>query len=108
MDTAPPGKRLKTAPFAVHATRGIIRHRGFRRKTIGVLLTVAALMAIAGSTVLEGVLDPRQGAGWFAIYWLICGWLTFTALLLGLYDLLIVRSEGRAARRALRDEIGRR
>lgn len=103
-----PPKRLRTGSFAVHATRGIIRDRGFRRKTIAVLLTAAALMVIAGSTVLQGPLDPREGAGWFVIYWLVCAWLTFTALLLGLYDLLIVRAEGRAARRALHDSVRRR
>lgn len=99
-----PEKRLQTGPFVAHATRGIIRDRGFRRKTIAILLGAALLMVIAGTTLLRSVLDPREGVMWFAIYWLVCAWLTFTALLLALYDLLALRLEGREARRALREK----
>lgn len=108
MNTPPPEQRLRTARFAVHATRGIIRDRKVRRVTISILLALAVLMVIGGSTFLRDFLNPRaQGAGWFAVYWLACGWMTFTALLLALFDLLIVRAEARAARRLLQEEVRR-
>lgn len=97
-------KQLKTGSFVVHATRGIIRDRGVRRKTIFILLGTAVLMVVAGSTFLQGLLNPREHFGWFALFWLACGWLTLTSLLLALFDLLMVRAEARAARRALREE----
>lgn len=101
-------KKLRTAPFALHATRGIIRDRKMRRVTIAVLLVWALLMVIAGSTVLRAPLNPREhGVFWFAIFWLGCGWLTFTSLLLALFDLLMVRAEARYASRALRESVAR-
>ena len=100
-------ERLRTASFVVHATRGVIRDRAIRRKAIFVLLGSAVLMVIAGSTFLQQMLNPREHFGWFALFWLICGWFTITALLLALFDLLMLRAEGRAARRALREEAAR-
>ncbi|MEP6823144.1 MAG: hypothetical protein ABI946_12440 [Chthoniobacterales bacterium] len=106
METPPPQKTLRTVPFALHATRGIIRDRKVRRVTIFVLLTLAILMVIAGSTCLRETLNPHEhGAFWFAIYWLVCGWLTSTSVLLALFDLLMVRAEARAAGRVLRERV---
>ena len=105
METPPLEKKLQPVPFVVHATRGVLRDRSTRRKTIFVLLAIAVLMVIAGATFLQGLLNPRQHFGWFAFYWLACGWLTFTVLLLALFDLLMLRAEARAERRALREKI---
>ncbi len=107
MATPPPDPKLRAAPFAVHATRGIIRDRKTRRVAIFVLLALAVLMVIVGSTFLREFLNPRAHVGWFAVYWLACGWFTFTAMLLALFDLLIVRAEARQARRILREEAAR-
>lgn len=92
---------LKTASFAVHATRGVIRDRGMRRKAIVMLIACAVAMVLAGSTVLQPVLDPREHGVRFVVYWGIVVWLTATIILLALYDLLMVRREERAARRSL-------
>ena len=62
-------------------------------------------MAVAGATVLRDFLHPREHFAWFAIFWLICAWLTFTSLLLAVFDLLMLRAERRAAERVLRQEI---
>ena len=97
--------QLKTASFAVHATRGVIRDRGMRRKAIVMLLACAVVMVLAGSTVLQRVLDPREHGVRFVVYWLACAWVTMTFLLLALFDLLVVRAEGRAARRNLREQL---
>ncbi len=108
METPPPQKKLRTVPFALHATRGIIRDRKVRRITILLLLVLAVLMVTAGSTFLRETLAPREnGAFWFAIFWLVCGWLTFTSVLLALFDLLMVRAEARAASRVLRENAER-
>ena len=65
------------------------------------ILALAVLMLVAGSTFLKDTLDHRIHGAWFIIFWLACGWLTVTALLLALFDLLIMRAQGRAARKAL-------
>jgi hypothetical protein len=107
METPPDENELQAVSFATHATRGLIRDRAMRRKTIAILLALAVFMAIAGSTFLKGALNPREHLGWFAIFWLACGWLTITILLLALFDLLSVRSEARRARRILIEQAAR-
>ncbi|HMJ05147.1 MAG TPA: hypothetical protein VK474_02725 [Chthoniobacterales bacterium] len=104
METPPEEKKLRALPFVTHATRGLIRDRTMRRKVMFVLLAVAVLMLIAGSTLLQKMLDPRETVIWFMTYWLVCAWLTATSLLLALFDVLLVRAEERAARRALREQ----
>ncbi len=108
MDTPPPANKLRPVGFVAHATRGLLRDRGTRRKTIAGLVVLALLMVVLGATVLKGALDPMEHIGWFSIYWLVCGWLTITVMLMAVLDLLIVRSEARAERRRLRDESARR
>ena len=105
MTTPPEEKKLRSVPFVLHVTRGLIRDRAMRRKVIGGLLIVAVAMMIAGSTFLRALLDPREHFGWFAIFWLACGWFTITSLLLAVFDLLLLRAEGRATRRALREQV---
>jgi protein-S-isoprenylcysteine O-methyltransferase Ste14 len=99
--TAPDEKKLRIASFATHATRGIIRDQSSRRKMMGATLVVAVLLLIAGSTVLQDLLNPREHAVRFILYWLACAWFTVAALLLALFDALMVRAQGRAARKTL-------
>ena len=100
-------KPLRTASFVIHATRGVVRDQTVRRKTMFVLMIMALLLLFAGSTFLESILNPREHPGWFIFFWAACGWITLTALLLALFDLLIVRSQGRKAERALRETFAR-
>jgi len=104
METPPKEKRLRLAPFVAHATRGVGRNQSTRRTAMCVLLAVAALMLIGGSTVLRELLDPHEHVARFLLFWLACGWLTVTALLLALLDLLLVRAQARAARKAIAEE----
>jgi uncharacterized membrane protein len=105
METPPKEKNLETVSFVVHATRGVIRDQRTRRKAMVVLLALAVLMLLAGFTVFQSALNPRDHP-WFVIsFWIVCVWLTFTALLLALFDLLIVRLETRRAQRALREKL---
>lgn len=90
----------------VHVTRGIIRDRSTRRKTMFVLLMVALILLVSGSTFLQSTLNPREHPAEFILFWLICAWLTLTAMLLAIFDLLTLRLEARMAQRASRANSG--
>src|ERR1700720_1569132 len=100
-----PEKTLRTASFVVHATRGVVRDQTARRKIMFVLLVVALVLLFAGSTLLRSILNPRAHPVWFILYWLMCGWLTVTAKLLALFDLLVVRAQARKAERVLHGKV---
>ncbi|MBA2622636.1 MAG: hypothetical protein H0U88_03315 [Chthoniobacterales bacterium] len=102
--TSPEEKKLRTVSFIVHATRGVIRDRSFRRKVMAALLVLAGLMLTGGSAFLRDALAPQEHAVRFILYWLACAWLTITALLLAIFDLLIVRAESRAARKRMKEQ----
>jgi biotin transporter BioY len=97
-------KPLRTASFVVHATRGVIRDQNTRRKCMLVLLVTALVLLVCGSTFLHPILNPREHLAWSLLFWFACLWLTLTALLLAIFDLLIVRSQARKVRRALREK----
>ena len=97
----PDEKPLKAAAFAIHATRGVIRDQTVRRKAMFFLMLAALLFLFAGSTFLASFLNPREHLGWALFFWITCIWLTLTALLLALYDLLMVRLAARAEQRLL-------
>jgi hypothetical protein len=107
MEDSSEEKELQRISFIVHATRGVIRDQKTRRKAMALLLALAVLMLLAGFTVLQSFMNPR-GHPWFVIlFWVACVWLTFTAMLLALFDLLIVRLEARRAHRALLEKLER-
>lgn len=108
METRPKDKNLRTVSFAAHATRGIIRDQSTRRTAMCLLLATAALMLVAGSTALRELLDPHEHVTRFLLFWFSCGWLTVTALLLAVLDLLLVRAQARAERKAMTEEFGLR
>jgi hypothetical protein len=103
----PEEKPLQPASFAVHATRGIIRDQRTRRRVMVIVLTAALILMICGSTLLKQTLDPHEHTGWFLFFWLLCAWLTVTAILLAIFDLLMVSANTRKARRQLREDIER-
>jgi uncharacterized membrane protein len=105
METPPKEKNLETVSFVVHATRGVIRDQRTRRKAMVVLLALAVLMLLAGFTVFQSALNPRDHPWFVILFWIVCVWLTFTALLLALFDLLIIRWQTRRAQRALREKL---
>ena len=106
--TPAPEKNLQKVSFVVHATRGLIRDQGARRKVMSATLVVAVLMLVAGATILQGWLNPREHAVRFILFWLVCAWFTITALLLALFDALMIRAQGRAARKALGQRFAQR
>ena len=101
----PPEKQLSILSFVAHATRGLIRDRAMRRKTMFVVVLVALVFLFSGSTFLESALNPREHPVWFTLFWLICAWLALTALLLAVFDMLMVRTAARRAERILRSQV---
>jgi cytochrome bd-type quinol oxidase subunit 2 len=100
----PPEKELSILSFVAHATRGVIRDRAMRRQTMFVVLVVALALLFSGTTFLQITLNPRDRPVWFILFWTACGWLTLTALLLAVFDLLMARMEARKAARHLREK----
>ena len=104
METPPPEKRLRLAPFAVHATRGLLRDQQSRRKTMAVTLVIAVVLTIAGLTFLRPWLDPHEHPWRFILFWLACAWEIVLVLLLALFDLLLVRAQTRAAKKLFEEQ----
>jgi hypothetical protein len=104
METRPPKKSFWMVPFTVHVTRGLLRDERSRRKTMGISLLIAVIMLVAGLTVLRPWLNPHEHPWRFIFFWFACAWETLLVLLLALLDLLLVRAQARAARKAFREE----
>ncbi len=103
METDPP--RLRIFAFATHAARGLIRDRAMRRRVMFFTALAAMVMVFAGEKLLRTVIAPPDHPIWFLLFWVTCGWVTFTALLLAFFDLLLVRRQARAERHRLRGEL---
>jgi fatty acid desaturase len=104
MEARPPEKRLQVGPFAIQATRGLLRDERTRRKVMSILL-VAALLTVALGLLGRGSwLAPRENPVRFILFWVCCGWITLTALLLALLDILLVRAQAKRTRKELQDE----
>src|SRR5437773_11455792 len=98
--------RLRIVSFAIHSARGVIRDQATRRCVMFITLVIAMLMLFSGTTFLQPLLSAREPSGWFVLFWVACAWLTLTALLLALFDLLMLRAQDRAARKLLSDRLG--
>jgi hypothetical protein len=107
METRPDGKSFRVAPFAAHASRGLIRDRGARRKMMLASVVVAGLLAVIGSFFLKEVLNAREHPVWFMLFWAACAWMTILAVLLALFDMLIVRADARTAARELKSGVAK-
>jgi protein-S-isoprenylcysteine O-methyltransferase Ste14 len=101
MEPQPDQKNLRIGSFAAHSARGLLRDRRLRRKTMVAALAVALLLMVCGSSFLQSILDPHEHPVWFILYWFACAWVTVLALLLGIFDLLLTRRDGRAQRQNL-------
>ena len=101
----PDEKPLQTTSFVIHATRGLIRDQRTRRTAMLVLLLSAFVLLAAGLTILTPLLNPHENPWRVIIFWLVCVWLTLTAFLLAIFDLVAVRMDARRARRELREEL---
>jgi protein-S-isoprenylcysteine O-methyltransferase Ste14 len=95
-------------PFTIHATRGLLRDPGSRRKTMAISVGVALSLLVAGLTVFQSWLNPHEHPWRFVLFWLACAWVTVLAVLLALFDLLILRAQERAVQKALRAQAANR
>jgi endonuclease/exonuclease/phosphatase (EEP) superfamily protein YafD len=83
-------------------TRGILLDPRTRRWAMFILLLAALVMLFAGSTFLsDSIATPWS----FLLYWGACAWLTLAALMLALWDLLLLRAAARRERRNLEKQI---
>jgi len=82
-------------------TRGILLDTRVRRGAMFILLMAAMVMLFAGTTFLAGNLPVPWG---FVIYWFICAWMTVAALMLALWDILLLRIAARKERRRIAQE----
>lgn len=107
MENPPPKKGLQMAPFAIQVTRGLLRDERSRRKTMGISLLIVVVMLVAGLTVLRPWLNPHEHPWRFVFFWFACAWEIILVLLLALLDLLLLRAQARAARKALQEEVSK-
>ena len=105
METRPPNKNFWMVPFTIQATQGLLRDQRTRRAIMAICLVVVLVIVVCGLTLFRSWLDPHEHPVRFILYWLACGWQTILVLLLALLDLLLVRAQARAARKALREEV---
>ena len=103
METQPPKKSFWMVPFTIHVTRGLLRDASSAGKPC-VSLLVAVVMLITGLTVLRPWLNPHEHPWRFILFWFACAWDTFLALLLAVLDMLLLRAQARATRRAIQEE----
>ncbi len=84
-------------------TIGVIRDSRLRRTCMFYCVLAALILLFSGSTFLR---HPLRGNAWVFIgYWFVCAWLTITAVLLALYDMIAIRAAARRERRRLEKEI---
>lgn len=106
MEEPPRPARFWMLGFVIQISRGLFRDQIARRKMMFATLVVAMVMLFLGTTFLQNALIAHPV--WFLIFWAACAWITLLAALLAVFDLLIVRAQGRAAARLLREEYARR
>jgi len=104
METRPPANRSWIGRFIIQVTQGLVRDERTRRTTMAILIVVAVTMVAVGLSGLRWWLEPKEHTGRFIVFWFACAWVTLTASLLALLDLLMVRAKARQARKALREE----
>src|SRR5438309_11392973 len=105
MENSSDEKQLEATSVVVHAHCGVIRDQNTRRKAMLVLLALALLLLILGFTILAPALNPREHPWRVIFFWIACIWLTLTALLLALFDLLVLRLQARQAEREMREKM---
>jgi len=104
METRPPANHSWIGRFIIQVTQGLVRDERTRRTTMAILIFVAVVMVAVGLGSLRSWLEPKEHTGRFILFWFACAWVTLTASLLALLDLLMVRAKAKQARKALREE----
>jgi hypothetical protein len=66
---------------------------------MGITMIVSLVMLIAGLTILRVWLDPHEHPWRFVLFWFACAWNTILMVLLALLDILLIRTQARAAKK---------
>ncbi len=83
--------------LAVDIATGIAFDQRTRRRAMFVLTLTALVILFVGTTFLWPVFPAHPL--FFAIYWLVCAWITVCVMLLSIYDLIAVARTNRRDRR---------
>jgi hypothetical protein len=89
--------------FILLITKGLIRDAAMRRKIMGGCVLAAFAMVLCGTTFLAGLLSEQPR--FFLVFWTACAWVTLLAVLMALYDMLMLRAEARHAQEQLKKKI---
>ena len=87
-------------PWIRRFARFLVMHQAARRSTMFYLLSTALGFVLVGGILFPSWLRARPMT--FIFFWLTCASLTLIALVLALFDLILVRVASRVAQRALR------
>lgn len=93
---------MTTAKFIIQVSKGLIRNQRARRILMFYGVLAALVLLFAGATFLDPSLRARPLL--FIAYWAVCAWITLLAVLLALFDMLIVRGNVRRERSRLEQE----
>ena len=85
-------------------SKGVLRDTRLRRNLMLWLMAAALVMIFFGSWLMSDEWARRHYVLYF-LYWAICLWITITAVLLAVFDILIIRATERAMRRRLEQDI---
>jgi uncharacterized membrane protein YfcA len=85
-------------------SKAVLRDTRLRRNMMLWLMAAALLMLFFGSWLLSDDWARKHYVLYF-LYWAFCMWLTLTAVLLAVFDMLVVRATGRAMRRQIEQDI---
>ena len=92
--------------LVLQLTKGLLRDPKMRRSLTFYIMLVALVMLFFGWVFLSEKW-AREHVWLFIGYWGICAWFTFSAFLLALFDILLIRAADRAKRRMLEAELVR-
>jgi hypothetical protein len=89
--------------LVLQLTKGIIRDQKARRIAMFYIMLAALVMLFLGSVFLSDRW-AREHVWLFIGYWFVCAWLTLSAMLLAVLDVLIIHAATRAHRRKIEAE----
>jgi hypothetical protein len=66
---------------------------------------IALIMLFVGAVILDGWLREHVWPWLFLLWWAGCAWLTLLAVLLALFDMIVLRAASRRARHRLEQHL---
>ena len=100
-ESMPPGPSAPTRfAWVRRFARFLMVHQAARRSVMFYLLLTALGFVLVGGILFPDWLRSRPIV--FLVFWLTCALLTFIAMVLACFDLILVRVAARVAQRALR------